>query len=79
MDPRVRSSPYVEPPENEVKLSWSERFTIRRRRVFFIIIHLMALLGLYYCLTGRVRVYTILWSNYYLFVYLALSIRLDEY
>lgn len=64
MDPRVRTSPWADPPENEVKVSFSDAVTIRRRRIFFILIHLMALVALYYCVIGRVSVYTMLWGKH---------------
>lgn len=63
MDPAVRSSPFVDAPENEVKLTFSQKVTIRRRRIFFILIHVAALVGLFYCLIGKVKLYTILWGK----------------
>lgn len=63
MDPSVRLSPFADPPENETKLTWNEKFNIRRRRIFFFMFHVLALVGLFYCLTGRVKLYTILWSK----------------
>lgn len=63
MDPSVRLSPFSDPPENEIKMTWNEKFSIRRRRIFFFTFHVLAFVGLFYCLTGRAKLYTILWGK----------------
>nr|XP_018907804.1 PREDICTED: acyl-CoA Delta(11) desaturase-like [Bemisia tabaci] len=62
MDPRVRLSPWSPPVKNEVKLSWDEVFLTRQRRIFFIFNHCVSLLGIYYCLTGQVKIATVIWA-----------------
>ncbi|XP_022183416.1 (11Z)-hexadec-11-enoyl-CoA conjugase-like isoform X2 [Myzus persicae] len=62
MNPRVRSSPYSPPPADELVLSADDVFSTRRRRLFFTSIHLLALAGLYFCVTGQVKLYTVLFA-----------------
>jgi len=63
MNPRVRSSPFSPPPADELILSRDDVFSIRRRRLFFLAIHSMALGGLYLCVTGQVKLYTVLFGE----------------
>ncbi|XP_026684751.1 uncharacterized protein LOC113470476 isoform X2 [Diaphorina citri] len=64
MDPAVRPSPWAPPVKGpEVKLSWNDVFTTRRRRIFFVFIHITALVGLYHCLSGRAMALTMLWGK----------------
>lgn len=63
LDPHVRTSPFIDPPENEIKLTWNQIFGTRLARIYFMAFHLMALLALYYCLIGQVKLFTILWSK----------------
>lgn len=63
MNPRVRSSPYSPPPADELILSKEEVFSTRRRRLFFLSIHLLALAGLYLCVTCQVKLYTVLFGK----------------
>ncbi|KAE9528069.1 hypothetical protein AGLY_012491 [Aphis glycines] len=62
MNPRVRSSPFSPPPADELILSADDIFSTRRRRLFFTSIHLLALGGLYFCVTGQVKLYTVLFA-----------------
>ncbi|XP_025413552.1 (11Z)-hexadec-11-enoyl-CoA conjugase-like [Sipha flava] len=62
MNPRVRSSPFSPPPADELVLSKSDVFSTRRRRLFFLSIHLLALAGLYLCVTGQVKLYTVMFA-----------------
>uniref|UniRef100_A0A8D8QZ57 Acyl-CoA Delta(11) desaturase n=1 Tax=Cacopsylla melanoneura TaxID=428564 RepID=A0A8D8QZ57_9HEMI len=63
MDPAVRPSPWSPPVKGpEVKLSWNDYITTRRRRIFFLAIHILSLVGLYYCVSGRAMVLTMLWA-----------------
>lgn len=63
MNPRVRSSPFSPPPADELVLTADEVFSTRRRRLFFTSIHLLALAGLYFCVTGQVKLYTVLFGK----------------
>lgn len=63
MNPRVRSSPYSPPPADELILSKKDVFNTRRRRLFFLSIHLLALAGLYLCVTCQVKLYTVLFGK----------------
>lgn len=63
MNPRVRSSPYSPPPADELILSKNDVFNTRRRRLFFLSIHLLALAGLYLCVTCQVKLYTVLFGK----------------
>lgn len=63
MNPRVRSSPYSPPPADELILSKEEVFSTRRRRLFFLTIHLLALAGLYLCVTCQVKLCTVLFGK----------------
>lgn len=63
MNPRVRSSPFSPPPADELVLSAEDVFSTRRRRLFFTSIHLLALAGLYFCVTGQVKLYTVLFGK----------------
>ncbi|KAK7583915.1 hypothetical protein V9T40_004878 [Parthenolecanium corni] len=62
MDPRVRRSPYHDPPENEVFLSQKDIIYVRARRVLFLIGHLFCLHALYLVFSGQVHRYTLFWS-----------------
>jgi len=63
MNPRVRSSPFSPPPADELILSAEDIFSTRRRRLFFFSIHTMALIGIYYCITFQVKLYTVLFGK----------------
>lgn len=63
LDPAIRSSPYVEPPENEVVMPTIKKVGIRLRRIIILIFHLLALLGVYYCAMKQVKVLTISWGK----------------
>nr|XP_018901768.1 PREDICTED: acyl-CoA Delta(11) desaturase-like [Bemisia tabaci] len=62
MDPRVRLSPWSPPPKDEVKMSRRQISIVRRRRFFTLLVHVLAVVGFYYCLAGQVKVYTVLWA-----------------
>lgn len=64
MNPKVRSSPFSPPPADELVLSADDVFSTRRRRLFFLSIHLAALAGLYCCVTGQVKLYTVLFGEF---------------
>lgn len=64
MDPRVRRSPYHDPPENEVFLSQKDIIYVRARRVLFLIGHLFCLHALYLVFSGQVHRYTLFWCKY---------------
>lgn len=64
MNPRVRSSPFSPPPADELILSENDVFVTRRRRLFFLSIHTLALAGLYLCVTGQVKLYTVLFGMF---------------
>lgn len=67
MNSRVRSSPFSPPPADEVLMSADDVFSTRRRRLFFLSIHMLALAGLYLCLTGQVKLYTMLFGEFTFF------------
>lgn len=49
-------------PDNQKDVSWQDTLVVRRRRLFFVIIHSLAVLGLYYCITGKVMLHTIIFA-----------------
>nr|XP_018907793.1 PREDICTED: acyl-CoA Delta(11) desaturase-like [Bemisia tabaci] len=62
MDPRVRHSPWSPTPQGEVKMSKNQISIVRQRRIFALIVHVAAVVGLYHCLVGNVRLFTLLWG-----------------
>lgn len=59
MDPRVRRSPYHDPPENEIFLTQYQIRIVRTRRILFLIGHLLCVYALYLIFTGQVHKYTV--------------------
>ncbi|KAK7584088.1 hypothetical protein V9T40_005051 [Parthenolecanium corni] len=59
LDKRVRASPYVPPPENEVKMTPAAILKVRVHRIGFVLVHIFAAFGLYYLVRGQVKMQTL--------------------